>query len=78
MKAFSTLVLALGMLCNPVSAQLDQVQFEDLFSQLQPDTSEPWRQIPWEISVLEGQRMAVTEGKPLFIWAMDGHPLGCT
>ncbi|MEM1070475.1 MAG: hypothetical protein AAGI63_16355 [Planctomycetota bacterium] len=39
---------------------------------------EPWRSIPWKTSVLEAQREAATTGKPILIWAMDGHPLGCT
>ena len=34
--------------------------------------------IPWKISLREAQRAAVSEKKPIFIWAMDGHPLGCT
>ena len=24
------------------------------------------------------QAQAAAAGKPIFIWAMDGHPLGCT
>jgi len=28
--------------------------------------------------VLDAQAAATREGKPIFIWAMDGHPLGCT
>jgi len=28
--------------------------------------------------VLDAQAAAAREGKPIFIWAMDGHPLGCT
>ncbi len=39
---------------------------------------EPWRTIPWKISLLEAQKVAALEKKPIFIWAMDGHPLGCT
>lgn len=60
------------------NAELDQEDFEVLQEALQPDPSESWRQIPWRTSLLEGQRVAVAEGKPIFIWAMDGHPLGCT
>lgn len=60
------------------AVSLDFESFEKLHAQLQPDDSETWRQIPWKISVLEGQRLATKENKPLFIWAMDGHPLGCT
>jgi hypothetical protein len=39
---------------------------------------EPWRTIPWKISLLEAQKLAAEEKKPIYIWAMDGHPLGCT
>ena len=39
---------------------------------------EPWRTIPWEISLINAQNIAAREKKPIFIWAMDGHPLGCT
>jgi hypothetical protein len=28
--------------------------------------------------LLEAQRIAAEAKKPIFIWAMDGHPLGCT
>lgn len=39
---------------------------------------EPWRQIAWRTDLLQAQHEAVEQRKPLFIWAMDGHPLGCT
>ncbi|MEM7010920.1 MAG: hypothetical protein AAF585_05490 [Verrucomicrobiota bacterium] len=60
-----------------VQAELNLAEFEKLHAELQPDATETWRQIPWKISVLEAQRSAAAEGKPIFIWAMDGHPLGC-
>ena len=60
------------------NGQLTKADFEKLHAQLLPDQTEPWRQIPWKTSVLEAQNVAASEGKPLFIWAMDGHPLGCT
>jgi hypothetical protein len=41
-----------------------------------PDAA--WRSIPWELDLLKAQRMAVEQSKPIFIWSMDGHPLGCT
>ncbi|MFT5122737.1 MAG: hypothetical protein ACI9QL_004582 [Candidatus Omnitrophota bacterium] len=44
--------------------------------QAAPDAT--WRTIPWQTSLLNAQRIAARERKPLFIWAMDGHPLGCT
>jgi len=51
--------------------------FEALHEQLQPGSDEAWRTIPWRLSLLDAQAAAAEEGKPIFIWAMDGHPLGC-
>ena len=53
-------------------------EFHELHKQLQPNGDEPWRTIPWKISLLDAQHSAAKENKPIFIWAMDGHPLGCT
>lgn len=59
-------------------SDLDEPTFRKLHKQLQPSLTEPWRSIPWKISLLDAQREAARVKKPLFIWAMDGHPLGCT
>jgi hypothetical protein len=37
-----------------------------------------WLEIPWETDLWEARRRAAAEGKPVFLWEMDGHPLGCT
>lgn len=37
-----------------------------------------WNSIPWQTSLLKAQQQAAKEHKPLFIWSMDGNPLGCT
>ena len=37
-----------------------------------------WRQVPWRTSLWEARREAAREGKPILLWEMDGHPLGCT
>lgn len=33
----------------------------------------PWRATLWE-AIVEGQR----QNRPILLWAMNGHPLGCT
>jgi hypothetical protein len=33
--------------------------------------------VPWIGNLWEGRRQAAELEKPLFIWAMNGHPLGC-
>ena len=57
---------------------LTEQRFRLLHKQLQPAADELWRTIPWRTSLLKAQQIAITEKKPIFIWAMDGHPLGCT
>ncbi len=60
------------------AAELTDAEFERLHKLLRPAPDEAWRTIPWKIALLDAQRNAVEENKPIFIWAMDGHPLGCT
>ena len=40
--------------------------------------AEKWTQIPWETDLTAARQRAAREKKPLFLWIMDGHPLGCT
>jgi hypothetical protein len=72
--------LLVALLGASLGAQqpLDELRFSELQQQLTPSASEAWRRIPWRIDLLAAQREAVAQNKPLFIWAMDGHPLGCT
>lgn len=58
--------------------ELTEAEFRSLHAELQQEANAPWRSIPWKISLLEAQAAAVEQQKPIFIWAMDGHPLGCT
>ncbi len=37
-----------------------------------------WLKIPWRPSFAEGMIDARAQGRPLLLWAMNGHPLGCT
>lgn len=73
-------VLAATLAASPVASASDQFtadNWRELHTELQP-ADEPWRTIPWKIALLDAQKTAAEEKKPLFIWAMDGHPLGCT
>ena len=58
-------------------AKIDEQEFAKLHRALQP-RNETWKSIPWQTSLLAAQKKAAESGKLLFIWAMDGHPLGCT
>jgi len=72
---FTSMFLA----ASPGQAQsLTQERFRELHQELQPSADDPWRTIPWKTSLLEAQQQACKTKQPIFIWAMDGHPLGCT
>ncbi|HMS55896.1 MAG TPA: hypothetical protein PKA27_10890 [Fimbriimonadaceae bacterium] len=34
--------------------------------------------IPWRLDLNTARAQAQESGKPLFIWVMNGHPMGCT
>lgn len=77
---FVAMVCATLHCCSVVHGQesLDRTRFDELFAAVQQDHDAPWRTIPWRIDLLAAQREAAASGRPLFVWAMDGHPLGCT
>ena len=66
----TTLVLAAGGFSDE--------DFGKLHRQLQRPADAAWRTVPWKTSLLDAQAEAAKTKKPIFIWAMDGHPLGCT
>ena len=72
MKALLVVVALVG------AGAISDAEFNKLQTELRPNAKEAWRTIPWRTSLLEAQAIAAREGKPIFIWAMDGHPLGCT
>ncbi|MCI0652310.1 MAG: hypothetical protein L0Z55_10550 [Planctomycetes bacterium] len=37
-----------------------------------------WLEIPWRTDLLAARAEAAFARKPLFLWVMNGHPLGCT
>ena len=52
-------------------------EFRALHYRLKAPVEEAWRKIPWKVSLVEAQNIAAREKKPIFIWSMDGNPLGC-
>lgn len=73
-----TMVLGGPFAGRAPAEELSDAEFQRLHKELMPDESDLWRTVPWKIALLDAQRTAAREKKPIFIWAMDGHPLGCT
>jgi len=54
-------------------------QLDVLHDLIKPKTAETgWARIPWMMEVWAARKKAAAEGKPILLWEMDGHPLGCT
>jgi hypothetical protein len=80
LKIGAVLVLTIGVVGSGVgdpTARLSVEEFQKLHTEVRPPKDEVWRTIPWKLSLLEAQRLAATEQKPIFVWAMAGNPLAC-
>jgi hypothetical protein len=56
----------------------DPEAFAQLHRAIKPRPEERrWTEIPWEIDLWEARRRAREARKPILLWAMNGHPLGC-
>lgn len=37
-----------------------------------------WLKIPWRVDLFQARQDAADQRKPIFLWTMNGHPLGTT
>ncbi|MSQ95699.1 MAG: hypothetical protein EXR98_14230 [Gemmataceae bacterium] len=53
-------------------------QLDKLHALIKPQANEEkFMEIPWQTNLWEARKQAAAEGKPILLWEMDGHPLGC-
>jgi hypothetical protein len=71
MVALLAAMFALSGLQNP---SLDQ----RVASVLPTVAEDAWLKIPWRVDLMQARREAAELHKPLFLWTMNGHPLGTT
>ena len=72
----------IGILLTALALSVPAVagdSFRELHTLIKPKaTEEAWTRIPWMTSLWEARQKAAEQGKPILLWEMDGHPLGCT
>ena len=52
--------------------------FAELHALIQPKEEESaWLSIAWDTDLWRARKKAAELGKPILLWEMDGHPLGC-
>ncbi|MBI5850349.1 MAG: hypothetical protein HZB39_04825 [Planctomycetes bacterium] len=69
---------AASLLAQAPIPALSDASFRALHAQVVPQACETWETIPWRVDLLAAVREAEATGRPLFLWTMNGHPLGCT
>jgi hypothetical protein len=63
---------------GPRQQAIDAGTFRETMAFLRPKAEEmKWASIPWQTDLWEARRLAAETGKPIFMWAMNGNPLGC-
>ncbi|CAN5380458.1 hypothetical protein BH23VER1_BH23VER1_31920 [soil metagenome] len=82
-QALGALAAATLWLAIPAAAAdlpgLDAGNADALHALMKPKPDESaWLQIPWRADLATARADAAAAGKPVYLWEMDGHPLGCT
>ena len=68
------LTLAIAAIAVAQSSDLDA----KIASVLPTTNEDRWLQIPWRQDLAAAFKEAEQQRKPLYLWVMDGNPLGCT
>ncbi len=71
--------MALPSTADDPRRTIDDTELHELLAYLRPKPEEMrWRAIPWQTDLRDARRLAEEARKPIFLWAMNGNPLGCT
>lgn len=77
LKVLITPILPTLVLCCAASYVHDDL--EPKISAVLPTAEEDaFLKIPWRLNILQARTESARTGKPLFVWSMNGHPLGHT
>ena len=75
---FTSASIILSLATARASEPIKPEQFEKLHALIKPQADEEkFMQIAWQTNLWEARKQAAAQGKPLLLWEMDGHPLGC-
>jgi hypothetical protein len=88
-KSILGTLLALSLVAAPrlatarqegsAKGQVKAATLDEKIAGVLPKASEElWNTIPWRFDFAAARAEANREGKPLFVWMMNGNPLGCT
>jgi hypothetical protein len=72
------LAAALAAHAETKTPAMTAAEFKSVLQAVRPAEGEDrYAQIPWRTNLWEARKEAAKAGKPILLWEMDGHPLGC-
>lgn len=72
-------MMAGGALASPKVPEVGSEEYGRLVETIKPAGDElKWLEIDWGTDFWGARQKAAAEGKPIFLWEMDGHPMACT
>ncbi|PCJ53136.1 MAG: hypothetical protein COA73_15555 [Candidatus Hydrogenedentota bacterium] len=78
MKTITVWSLLSGLLLT-TGAVFAQGSLQDRVNNILPSAEEDrFLEIDWRMDLLEARAEANADGKPMFMWMMNGHPFGAT
>lgn len=79
MGAMGPALLALGFVLLAQDPSVDDRTLAEWRARIAPAENErEWSSIGWRASFWAAVEEANAAEKPILLWAMNGHPLGCT
>jgi len=77
-SAVSSLCVASGLSLLGGMAEAVSDLDSKIASVLPNSQEDAWLQIGWHTNLMQARGLAQNAQRPLFLWVMNGHPLGCT
>jgi hypothetical protein len=75
----SILVGGFTVKAPPASADESAQSLEAKVASIMPTADEDrWLTVPWRASIMQARLEAQDLSRPLFLWIMNGNPMGCT
>lgn len=72
------LLVAVLVTLLPLAAQ-EPLDVHALRAAILPSPADQeWQEIPWRSELRAALKEATDQRRPVLLWAMNGHPLGCT
>ena len=79
MKKLLLLISIYGCTQTQQPFDLNEMTYDMWKEFIKPTKDElAWAEIPWRSTFYDGLVESDREQKPLLLWVMNGHPLGCT